>query len=677
MMKTGKRIAAAAILLMLCAFVACTLAEGDPLSYELLPDGSGYRITGCAADAVTVTVPAEHEGLPVVSVAEGAFRDCTDLQEFLAGEGQQAFYTDQGVLFTDRPVKTLVCWPADNRQVKISYTVPEDTAAIGPYAFASQKNLSYLHLPEGVASLGDCAFAGNSWSLWVYVPDSLTVVGEDLMRDSIQGVAFYGRWECAMAEYARAHMIPFGGVSEPEPFEVTAVFGGPDLTEAEDAPEVDPSRIAYEDADDFYPYNDLIPSGYNLSAAQASAPSEIRLGLDSKWSALVPEGYPASTGVYGLGWTAEPAWLRGYDAQGNVTGVRKVEGDFVFALPGAADVGVSGGADTLLRVFPYEPVWIAEPGVCSLDSTGWERGPDGAAFRYYVSMFRNAGYHVSAPDWLHTVFCGARDADPADFEGADLPHFSYATLEQRDPALLDWSGRLSLTVDAQEILYAEDGFTLSASRQYGIGQDYADRIAEIWHTTREVMLGSYFPPEIPLRPVSVAINGNYPFTMNARVDLDDYFITYDESNMVSISHEMIHAIDQTFEFYDLCPGVWWEGRAEFVSRRVCDRLGYTYWEYEPEYDWSFLTEEDRNAFARYFCLFTNRETEYPVGYYFMDFLTRTYGADVLQRIDRNLIGTICSWETDEEEPYGQFLGVVTAETEPDVFRRFVREVVER
>ena len=35
------------------------------------------------------------------------------------------------------------------------------------------------------------------------------------------------------------------------------------------------------------------------------------------------------------------------------------------------------------------------------------------------------------------------------------------------------------------------------------------------------------------------------------------------------------------------------------------------------------------------------------------------------------------FETDEEEPYGQFLGAVTAETEPDVFRRFVREVVER
>ena len=103
MKKNGIRLLllTAAVLVFVCAW-ACGPAEGtDPLTYEVLPDGSGMQVTGCDPSAESVTIPAEHDGLPVVSIKEGAFLRCTQLKEFLAEEGQETFYAQDGVLFTD------------------------------------------------------------------------------------------------------------------------------------------------------------------------------------------------------------------------------------------------------------------------------------------------------------------------------------------------------------------------------------------------------------------------------------------------------------------------------------------------------------------------------------------------------------------------------------------------
>ena len=378
MKKNGvRRLLLAAMLLVLVCVLSCGLAEGDdPLTYEVLADGSGVQVTGCDPRAKTVTIPAEHDGLPVVSVADGAFLNCTELEEFRTGEGQGTFYAQDGVLFTDRPVKTLVCFPARNKHLYRSYTVPEGVTVIGPYAFAAQGKLEFLHLPEGVTTLGDCVFAAIRCELCVFVPDSLTEFGEDLLKGQQANVPFFGDWESAAAKYADAHYIPFGGVWDPDKVKDTAGYSAPDLADAEDAPEADPDGTVHwetEVTDWYETYS--IPAGFNLSEKQKSAPAEIRMDLGNRWGALGTEesGYPVQTGVYGIGYTEEPAWIRGYAADGSVTGIRKVEGDFAFSLPGAADIGVAGGKGTFFTAVPYEPAWVSEAGVVSLECGGWDR----------------------------------------------------------------------------------------------------------------------------------------------------------------------------------------------------------------------------------------------------------------------------------------------------------------
>ena len=676
MKKNGIRLLllTAAVLVFVCAW-ACGPAEGtDPLTYEVLPDGSGVQVTGCDPSAESVTIPAEHDGLPVVSIKEGAFLRCTQLKEFLAEEGQETFYAQDGVLFTDQPVKTLVCFPAKNKYTGSSYTVPEGVTVIAPYAFAAQGRLDYLHLPEGVTTLGDCAFAGIRWGTNVFVPNSLTNFGEDLLQGQQDNVPFFGDWKSAAAAYAQAHQIPFSGVWDPDKVKDTAGYTTPDLSDAEDAPEVDPKGIVL--LADERNMMSFLSSEYNLSETQESAPSEIRLNLIGEWGWLnAPDsGYPAQTGVYGVGCTEEPAWIRGYAADGSVTGIRKVEGDFVFSLPGAANIGVAGGKGTVLTALPYEPSWVSEPGVVSLECNSWSRDPDGDAFRIFVLMFRDASLNFERPGFLNMMTYSHCDADPDCRDDGNYPHYSYVRITMHDPALFHLTDCVGMAVDALETLLEEDGLTLKAKQSYHVDkQDYPKKILEAWQAVKEVMQGTYFPQDTEILPVTVAITGAYPTTGYRHVELDDSFAAYDSNNMDTIVHEMVHAVDQTIENWGLWPIPWLEGRAEYVTRKVCAKTGYRATPYEEEYDWSFLSSGDKEDFLRYFCESTNRHTTYPVGYYFCDYLCRTYGEDIMQAVMKALMERLQYTDGGNEA----FRNIIESVTEKGVFQSFVRDVVEK
>ena len=679
MKKNGvRRLLLAAMLLVLVCVLSCGLAEGDdPLTYEVLADGSGVQVTGCNPRAKSVTIPAEHDGLPVVSVADGAFLNCTELEEFRTGEGQGTFYAQDGVLFTDRPVKTLVCFPARNRHLHGSYTVPEGVTVIGPYAFAAQDKLEYLHLPEGVTTLGDCVFAAIRCELCVFVPDSLTEFGEDLLKGQQANVPFFGDWESAAAKYADAHYIPFGGVWDPDKVKDTAGYSAPDLADAEDAPEADPDGTVHwetEVTNRYEPYS--IPAGFNLSEKQKSAPAEIRMDLGNRWGALGTEesGYPAQTGVYGIGYTEEPAWIRGYAADGSVTGIRKVEGDFAFSLPGAADIGVAGGKGTFFTAVPYEPAWVSEAGVVSLECGGWDRSAEGEAFRFFAIRFRNATFNFEMPDFLNLMVYNHRDADPENMSYEDFPHCSLITITMRDPVLYHLTDCVGMHVDAMETLLETEELTLQAKQSYHVdAKDYAQKILKVWQEVKEVMQGTYFPQDTEILPVSVVITGEFPTTGNRRIELDEAFVTYDPLNMNTFAHEMVHAVDQTYDNTWWLPSPWMEGRAEYISRKVCDKAGYSSYPYPAECDWSFLGKEDREDFWRFYCESTNRQSTYTVGYYFFDYLCRTWGEDISAKIVKALAEKV-KYGVNQNELFREALESVT---EKGVFQSFVRDVIEK
>ena len=80
-------------------------------------------------------IPAEYEGLPVKSVADRAFTSCPSLKMFVVNPDNQFLYSEDGVLFTDNPVKTLLRFPNQKKYDSFAYQVPEGTEVIAPWAF--------------------------------------------------------------------------------------------------------------------------------------------------------------------------------------------------------------------------------------------------------------------------------------------------------------------------------------------------------------------------------------------------------------------------------------------------------------------------------------------------------------------------------------------------------------
>jgi ABC-type transport system substrate-binding protein len=140
-----------------------------------------------------------------------------------------------------------------------------------------------------------------------------------------------------------------------------------------------------------------------------------------------------------------------------------------------------------------------------------------------------------------------------------------------------------------------------------------------------------------------------------------------------VANVTVHAIDYSIPHMDeLAPPAWWEGRAEYICLKVCKQLKLKNNNtYPARCNWSFLTPEDKADFYRYFYESTNRETAYPVGYYFVKYLCDTYGEEVLGKIMEN----ISNAQPRTGRKMEIFKECVTSVTDPDVFQNFVRDVV--
>ena len=171
--------------------------------------------------------------------------------------------------------------------------------------------------------------------------------------------------------------------------------------------------------------------------------------------------------------------------------------------------------------------------------------------------------------------------------------------------------------------------------------------------------------------MKVLINGKFPGVFESTIDLD--LEGADET--YALLHEPVHAIDQSYALVsDVCPSAWMEGRAEYIYGKInTDMTGAPFDKYSS-YSWDYLSQADREDFYRYFYYSTSRETAYPVGWYFVDYLCRNYGENVMQKIMAKVVKIQDNGSGDYS---AQFKECVTSVTDEDVFQKFVKEVVEK
>lgn len=112
---------------------------GDYLYYQINEDNATVTITDCDQTATKLEIPGEIEGLRVVSIGNGTFRDCKRLTT-----------------------------------VKISNSV----TSIGDYAFSGCSYLKNIDIPNSVNKLGEYAFDFCSRLTTVTIGDGVDAIGD-------------------------------------------------------------------------------------------------------------------------------------------------------------------------------------------------------------------------------------------------------------------------------------------------------------------------------------------------------------------------------------------------------------------------------------------------------------------------------------------------------------------
>lgn len=154
------------------AFMDCYSLVACPL-----PDGLesiGTNAFGLCGSLTEVAIPGS-----VASIAPEAFFGCGSLERFAVAEGNRAYASEDGVLFS-KDMQTLECFPSGKRG---EWSVPEGTVKIGRYAFVYCERLESLSLPDSLMEIGDFAFFRVVGPTAFRIPDGVVRVGER---------AFYG-----------------------------------------------------------------------------------------------------------------------------------------------------------------------------------------------------------------------------------------------------------------------------------------------------------------------------------------------------------------------------------------------------------------------------------------------------------------------------------------------------
>ena len=154
-----------------------------PLTYEIA-DGQ-VRITDCHWMAAGVVIPDEIEGLPVTSIGNSAFDNCSYLGSVIIPNrvtsiGDDAFKYCQSLT---------------------SITIPNSVTSIGEGAFYGCSSLTSLSIPDSVTSIGYTAFYKCLSLTYITIPDSVTSIGDsafvecNALESIVVPAAFHSRAE--------------------------------------------------------------------------------------------------------------------------------------------------------------------------------------------------------------------------------------------------------------------------------------------------------------------------------------------------------------------------------------------------------------------------------------------------------------------------------------------------
>ncbi len=123
---------------------------------------------GCTG-LTSITIPNS-----VTAIGTAAFSNCSNLTKILVEEGNTAYTSIEGVLFSNEKT-TLVAYPAAKAP---DYEIPNSVTAIGDYAFSDCVGLTSVTIPNSVTAIGNYAFYRCIGLTSITIPNSVTAISE-------------------------------------------------------------------------------------------------------------------------------------------------------------------------------------------------------------------------------------------------------------------------------------------------------------------------------------------------------------------------------------------------------------------------------------------------------------------------------------------------------------------
>ncbi len=153
--------------------------DDGEFTYQLMASGDGVEITGYTGTSTVIEIPAEIEGLPVVSIGLRAFtgKGLTEvvIPDSVTWISDEAFNNNRLTSVSMGNSVTSIGSSAFNRNQLTTVDIPDSVTNIGSSAFSGNQ-LTTVTIPDGVTNIGNEAFYNNQLTT-VTIPDSVTNIG--------------------------------------------------------------------------------------------------------------------------------------------------------------------------------------------------------------------------------------------------------------------------------------------------------------------------------------------------------------------------------------------------------------------------------------------------------------------------------------------------------------------